>query len=176
MRPQLPTDNSTLFPRRREQSLTRLAPAVTGAALHLVLPQVRHPELRSVGEVEMRCGEDGNSFILHRFLHRSTSPSSSTKPNQANVVSSAQRQKAPENEAPKRAGATPLFGLQSAQKVFEVAPARFGSQTRHAAGQKSQGFECVVSVQQFSHGDLNESCITACMAGPQEGETLQCQS
>jgi len=38
----------------------------------------------------------------------------------------------------KRAGATPLFRLQSAQKVFEVAPARFGSQTRHANGQKAQ--------------------------------------
>jgi hypothetical protein len=58
----------------------------------------------SLGEVETRRGEGGNNFILHRFLDRSTSPSSSAKPKQANPVSSPQPQKAPKNEALKRAG------------------------------------------------------------------------
>ena len=51
-------------------------------------------------------------------------------------VSKSGHKKAPENKAPKRAGATPLFGLQSAQKVFEVAPARFEPQTRSSLRQK----------------------------------------
>ena len=36
--------------------------------------------------------------------------------------------------------------------------------------------ECVATVQHLSHANLNESCIKACIAGPQEGETPQCPS
>lgn len=52
------------------------------------------------------------------------------------------------------------------------------SEVRHGTppDRSQKCFECVISVQQSSHDDLDESRITACMAGPQEGETLQCQS
>ncbi len=95
--PPFPADRPTAHPHRLEQSLTRLAPAVSGAAPHPVLLRIRHTELGSLGEVETRCGEGGNNFILHSFLHRSTSPSSSAKPMQANTVSSPQ----PQNSAGK---------------------------------------------------------------------------
>jgi hypothetical protein len=78
-----------------------------------------------LGEANERSGEEGKNFILHRFLHQSTSPSASTKPRKANAVRSLQCEKAPESEGSKRAGATPLFRLTAAQKVLGVAPARF---------------------------------------------------
>ena len=132
--PPFPADRPTVHSHRLEQSLTRLAPAVSGAALHPVLPRNLHGKLRSLGEVETRRGEGGNNFILHSFLHRSTSPSSSAKPMQANTVSSPQPQKAPKNEALKRAGATPLcFGRLKAVKSG-VAPARFCSFPHAAFG------------------------------------------
>jgi hypothetical protein len=132
--PPFPAYRPTAHPHRLEQSLTSPAPAVSGAALHPVLPRIRRGELRSLGEVETCRGEGGNNFTLHSFLHRSASPSSSAKPRQANAVSSPQPQKTPKNEALKRAGATPLFRLQSAQKDSEVAPARFDCQAPHADG------------------------------------------
>jgi hypothetical protein len=137
-RPPLPTIPSTKHTRRPGQNLASLAPCLRGAALLPVIPKISQPESWILVKRTDVSGEGGKNFILHRSLHQSTSPSSSAKRREKNGVSKLQHKKAPKNEAPKRAGATPLFGLQSAQKVFEVAPARFGSQTRHAAGQKSQ--------------------------------------
>jgi hypothetical protein len=92
------------------------------------------------------------------------------KPRKSNQVSKSRRKKAPENKAPKRAGATPLFGLQSAQKVFEVAPARFRIRQQAWFARKGSNCTPIERAESFTYEDMNEFRITACMAGPRGGE------
>jgi hypothetical protein len=110
-RPPLPTTSSTKPTRRPGQNLASLAPGPRGAVLFPVTPKIPQSQ----------------SWILVKC----------TDVSREGGISKSRRKKAPGNKAPKRAGATPLFGLQSAQKVFEVALARFGSRTQHTNGQKS---------------------------------------
>jgi hypothetical protein len=160
---------------RLEQNVTCLAPAVIGAVLLPVTPTTEHSKsVMDANKNNFPVKKVRISSCTTTFRFGFTQVISYCS--ETNLVKKIQIEKCAVEKDPKRAGATPLFGLQSAQKVFEVAPARFRSQTRHAAGQKSKCFECLSTVQEFSHSDLNEFRITACMAGPQEGETPQCQS
>lgn len=136
-RPPSPTDNSTTLPRRLKQSLTSLAPGISGAALlpvHGVL-QRRKSWLaanKSIGTVKLVRISFCTSNFSFAFTHVTGHPSDK-KP----LARIGPEKCTSENDL-KRAGAPPLFRLSAAQKVFGVAPARFGSQTRHAAGRKSQ--------------------------------------
>jgi hypothetical protein len=136
--PPSPSDRPTMLPRRPKQNLTTLAQGVSGAVLLPVPCPIRQPQLwHLVKEVLGLVKKVKNLIFTPTFSFRFTRVIGYRT--RYNSLRTSDNKKCAVENDPKRAGATPLFGLPSAQKVFEVAPARFGGQTRHAAGQKPQG-------------------------------------
>lgn len=174
-RPPSPTNLPPIHARRLEQSLTCLAPGVSGAALLPVLPQMGTPRIlihsqRTRPTVKfVRI----SSFTSHFTFHFTSRLS--------NLMEGGRLQNALQETARltkhQNGRERPHFsGFNPPKKFSRSLPPV--SEVRHGTppDRSHKCFECIASVHQFSHGDLNESCITACMAGPQEGEPPQCQS
>ena len=122
---------------RLEQNVTCLAPAVIRAVLLPVASIFRHAESQpdaNKSKIPVKNVRISSCTTTFRFGFTQLT----TYPPKTNAVRNSQVETCAVEKDPKRAGATPLFRLQSAQKVFEVAPARFGNQIRYAAGQMAQ--------------------------------------
>ncbi len=133
----LPTDKPTMLPRRPEQSLTCLAPGVSGAALLPVLLVVQRTESvlqANKGNVQVKSAIISSCTTNFSFRFTHVTGYLSDRRSVANIDS----EKRALAKDLKRAGATPPFRRSSAQKVFEVAPARFGSQAAPADNEKVQ--------------------------------------
>jgi hypothetical protein len=172
----LPTTLTARCTPRPGQNMTSLGPGSGRVVLLPVIPTISESQSRILVKRTDVCGESGKNFILQHVLLQALHPSDRpNRENQIQLVSHDAGKRRKINyqngrERPHFSGFNPpKKSSRSLPPVSEVRYARRRTEVISAS-------KCITSVQQFSHGDLNESCITACMAGPQGGETPQWQS
>ena len=175
-RPPLPITLSAKRTRRPEQNLTSLALGSRGAVLLPVIPKIQQSQSWILVKRTDALGENGKNFIPHfillKFLHPPHWPSRRKQIPIANREARNTRKIKHQNGRER-----PHFSvLKPPKKYLRSLPPIFGIRQQARFARKGSSPIAADRPQSFTHDELHEFCITACMAGPQEGETQQCQS
>jgi hypothetical protein len=121
-------------------------------------------------------GEGGRNFILHHFLLEVLHPPH--RPNRGNKIQLVNRDARKHREINHQNGRErPHFsGFNPPKKFSRSLPPVLGIRQQARFARKGSSVTPADRSQSSPHDDLNEFRMTACMAGPQGGETPRCQS
>jgi hypothetical protein len=174
-RPPLPTTLSAKRTRRPGQSLTSLAPGPRGAVLLPVIPKTPHSQSWILVK-RTSSGEGGKNFILHCSLLEVLHPPH--RPNRGNQIQLVNCDARKHRKIKHQNGRErPHFsGFNPPKKFSRSLPPVLGIRQQARFAREGSNRTPVERAESSTHDELSEFRMTACLAGPQGGETPQCQS